>query len=40
MQYEEDQMHHTLAKMLAYLVIPAFCLLAVIVGLLLYVLVS
>jgi len=34
MQYEEDQKHYLLAKMLAYLVIPVLCFLLVLAGVL------
>jgi|GEM_PF-3176738 len=32
MQYEEDQKHYLLAKMLAYLVIPVLCFLLILAG--------
>jgi hypothetical protein len=34
MQYEDDQKHYLLAKMLAYLVIPVLCFLLVLMGVL------
>ena len=35
MQYEEDQKHYLLAKMLAYLVIPVLCFLLILAVILL-----